>query len=113
VFDKNSVAHSKPSMKKLLPFVTHMASNWYELGAALLEEEEEAELKVIQSNHNNDVKKCCSTMLRYWTDTHPEATWQHLVTALKSSGVDLTTVASDIEKNFAGKNGVQLVYMLN
>ena len=98
------VANSKPSTKKLLQFVARIAVKWYEVGAALLEEEQEPQLKLIQTNHGSDVRKCCLNMLQYWMDTHPEATWHHLVTALRSPGVDLTTVASDIEKNFTGKN---------
>ena len=88
-------------MKKLLPLVTDMASEWYELGAMLLEEKEESQLKVIESTHGNNVKKCCMAMLKYWLDKHPEATWHQLVTALRSSGVDLDSVAASIEGNFS------------
>ena len=93
----------KPSTKKLLPYVAHVASNWYELGAMLLEEVQESQLKLIQSTYGSDVRKCCLAMLQYWMDTHPEATWDHLVIALRSPGIDLTAVASDMEKNFTGK----------
>jgi len=86
--------------------VASVAPNWYELGAMLLREEQEAQLKLIQSTHGSDVRRCCLAMLQYWMDTHPEATWYHLLTALRSPGVDLASVASDIEKNFAGKNVV-------
>ena len=48
-------------------------------------------------------------MLQYWMEAHPEATWHHLVTALRSPGVDLTAVASDIESNFNGRNYVHYV----
>ena len=89
--------------------MVYVASNWYELGAMLLEEEQESQLKLIQSTYGSDVKKCCLDMLRYWTDTHPEATWHQLVTALRSPGVDLAAVASDIEKNFTGKNIIILL----
>ena len=81
-----------------------MAANWYELGAILLEEKQEAQLKIIESTHGSNVKKCCSAMLRYWIDKHPEATWHQLVTALRSPGVDLDAVASSIERNFSCKN---------
>jgi len=72
----------------------------------LLREEQEAQLKSIWSTHGSDVRKCCLAMLQYWMDTQPEATWHHLVTALRSPGVELASVASDIEKNFAGKTDV-------
>ena len=81
-----------------------IAPKWYEVGAMLLEVEQESLLKLIQTNHGGDAKKCCLTMLQYWMDTHPEATWDDLVTALKSPGVNLDAVASDIRKNFSGKS---------
>ena len=87
-----------------------MATNWYELGAILLEERQEAQLKIIESTHGSNVKKCCSAMLRYWIDKHPEATWHQLVTALRSPGVDLDAVASSIERNFSSKNYLSLDY---
>ena len=87
-------------MKRLVPLVTDMATNWYELGAMLLEEKEEAQLKIIEGTHGNNVKKCCMVMLKYWIDKHPKATWHQLVTALRSSGVDLDSVATSIEENF-------------
>lgn len=98
------VVNSKPSTKKFLPFVDRIASSWYEVGAVLLEEEQEARLKLIRDTHGNNVRSCCLAMFQYWMETHPEATWHHLVTTLRSPGVDLAAVASDIEKNFTGKN---------
>ena len=80
-----------------------MAPNWYEVGAMLLEVEQESQLALIQANHGGDVRKCCLAMLRYWMDTHPKATWHHLVAALVSPGVNLLVVASNIQKNFTGK----------
>ena len=88
-------------MQKLVPLMIHMAPNWYVLGAILLEETEEEQLKIIESTHGSDVQKCCLVMLKYWLDKHPQATWRQLVTALRSPGVDLDAVASRIEKTFA------------
>ena len=84
--------------------MAEVVSNWYELGAILLEEKQEAQLKMIESTHGSNVKKCCLAMLRYWIDKHPQATWHQLVTALRSSGVDLDTVASNIEERFTDTN---------
>ena len=92
------VADSMPSTKQVLPFVGHMAPNWYEVGAMLLDVSQEPQLKAIQATHGNDAKKCCLAMLQKWMDTDPKATWHHLVAALKSPGVDLTTVAADIRR---------------
>ena len=100
----NFVEYSKPSLKRLVPLLTDIAPNWCELGAILLDEKHEGQLKLIESTHGSNVKKCCSVMLRYWVDKHPEATWHQLVQALRTPGVDLDTVASRIEEKFAGKN---------
>ena len=97
-------------MKTLLPFVAQLAPNWYELGVMLLEEKQEAHLNVIQDTHVNK-KKCCLAMLQYWMSTHSEATWHHLVTALRSPGVDLTAIASDIESKFTGKKSLMCISM--
>ena len=82
----------------------NIAPNWYEVGAMLLEVEQESRLKLIQANHGGDVRKCCLAMLQYWMGTHPKATWRHLVAALMSPGINLAAVASDIEKKFTGKS---------
>ena len=97
------VAHFNLSTKALLPFIIQLTPKWYELGAMLLEEKQEAHLRAIKTSHSGDAWKCCFDMLQYWMETHPEATWDHLVTALKSPGVELIAVASDIEKSLAGK----------
>ena len=96
------VADSSPSTKELLPYVAHIAPSWYEVGAALLEAEKEPHLKLIQTDNRSDAKRCCLNMLKFWMETHPNATWYHLIIALRAPGVDLTVVANEIEKNFAG-----------
>ena len=96
------VAESMPSTKQLLPFLGYMAPSWYEVGAMLLDVTQEPQLKLIQATYGNDAKKCCLAMLQKWMDTHPKATWHHLVTALRSPGVDLATVAANVEGNFTG-----------
>ena len=79
-----------------------MAPRWYEIGAMLLQEEQESHLKLIQYRHASDVTKCCLAMLQYWMDTHTEATWHHLVAALRSPVVELPNIAFEIERNFTG-----------
>ena len=85
-----------------MPYVAQLAPNWYELGATLLDEKQEAQLILIQTTHGDDKKKCCLAMFQYWMCTHAEATWHHLVTALRSPGVDLATVAAEIKSEFTG-----------
>ena len=97
-------AHSRLSIKSFLPFLAQLAPNWFELGAMLLEEKQETQLNLIQDTYGVDKKKCCLIMLQYWMSTHSEATWHHLVTALRSPDVDLTAIASDIEANLQVKS---------
>ena len=59
---KNYLAvNSKPSTKHLLPYVAHIALNWpwYEVGAMLLEVEQESQLEVIRATYDHNVSKCC------------------------------------------------------
>ena len=106
------VGHSVPSTKELLPFVDAIAPNWYEVGAMLLDVTEEPQLILIKADNGSDAKKCCLAMLQYWKDTH-QATWHHLVTALRSPGVHLAVVAADIERNFTGKLVIYVRTLLN
>ena len=106
-------AYSRSSTKTLLPFVSQLAFNWYELGATLLAVEQEAHLKVIKATYGGDAKKCCLEMFQYWMDTHPKATWLQLVTALRSPGVELAAIASNIEKNFASKMMDYIMHIQN
>ena len=106
------VADSVPSTKKLLPFKDAIAPNWYEVGAMLLDETQEQRLKVIKATHGNDAKKCCMDMFQYWMDSR-QATWHHLVSALRSPGVDLVKVAADIERNITGKLVIYVHIVLN
>ena len=97
------LALSTPTSQQLLSFVIpHVASKWYEVGVMLLEKEQESQLVQIKSNHGQDVNKCCFEMFSYWRQTHPDDNWYHLVTVLKSPGVELHHVAADIQKRFAG-----------
>ena len=73
------------------------------MGAALLEIGQEPQLRLIRTNHSDNASKCCLDMLQHWMDTHPEATWNQLVIALRSPGVHLNAVASEIEQQFTGK----------
>ena len=80
-----------------------MSYKWYEIGVMLLQEEEEQRLERIQSDFYMDGHRIkCLSMLQHWMSTHPEATWNDLLTALRSPGVDCPNIASDIEKNFTG-----------
>ena len=54
-------------------------------------------IDIIESNYGRDVKKCCLEMFRLWLNTNPNANWWEIVEALKSPGVDLSSVAINLE----------------
>ena len=97
------IANSKPSAKKLQRYVIpNVATKWYELGVELLDEKEECNLNIIESNCGKDVKKSCLEMFRLWLSTNPDASWWQIMEALKSPGVDLSSVAVELEKKLSG-----------
>lgn len=82
--------------------IPHVGDKWYSLGVELLEVDQEDKLRLIESNER-DVESCCSKMFRYWLQTHPSANWHHLIAALRSRGVELLSLAADLEKKFSGR----------
>ena len=54
--------------------------NWFEMGVAL--NLEEYELKVIESDHKNDLKRQKMEMLQLWLDQGEEVTYEVLIKAL-------------------------------
>ena len=94
------LADSKPSKKKILELIPHIATQWYEIGIQLLREDQESHLDVIEANRDYNITMRCKEMLWLWLRSHPSATWHHLIESLKSSTVNLHSVAADIERMF-------------
>ena len=95
-------ATSRPTLTKLQQFViTPFATKWHELGLELLPNKEN-ELKIIKCDCKDDSKGSCTAMFNLWLDTKSDANWYQIVRALKSPGVDLNSVAADIENIFRG-----------
>ena len=95
--------HSKPNIKDLQSskIISTIGPKWFELGIALLNNDQLRQLKVIETN-NSEVTRRCTEMLMYWLESHSRATWHDLVKALKAPGVDLNNVATMVEENFIG-----------
>ena len=92
--------------------IPHVATKWYQLGVELFDEQEEHKLKIVASDHKNDVTNCCYEMFRMWLETHANTTWSQIVEALNSPGVELVQVAAELKKSFIGKyNSNNLIYM--
>ena len=95
-------ADSKPSLKLLQRLlISKVASKWHQLGVELFDAGEEHKLENIESSHKNDVNKCCFEMFRMWLK-RANPTWEQIVTALESPGIDLASVAGDLKKQFTG-----------
>ena len=67
-------------------------------------------LNNIESNHKQDVVKCCLEMFREWLRTHSNATWSQVVEALRSDGVKLIAEADKLD-DLIGKNSKLFKYM--
>ena len=94
---------SKPSIKVLQhsEVISAIGPKWYELGIGLLDDNQLKKLKAIKID-NSEVTRCCIEMLIYWLESHPTATYQDLVKALKTPGVELNNVATTVENLFPG-----------
>ena len=69
----------------------------------LLNEDQESHLDTIRNNKTSDNEECCKDMFWYWLTTNLNATWQQLIDALKTPGVNLPAVAAQLlEKDFTG-----------
>ena len=93
------IGNTKPTAKELQDnkIFIDAAPKWFDLGIKLLDNKQLTQLKNIRSDYN-DTTVCCREMLLYWLESHTYATWDQLVDALKSPGVELNNVASMVEK---------------
>ena len=76
---------------------------WYPIGLELLEPKHEHDLGLIKANKNKNVSDYCEDMLELWLEKQRNATWSQLIEALKSDGVEMLHVASEIEEMLTGK----------
>ena len=96
--------HSKPTIKALQrsKIISSIGPKWFQLGIALLDDDQVKQLKVIETN-NNEVTRRCTEMLMHWLESHSNATWHDLVEALKAPEVELNNVATAmVEEIFIG-----------
>ena len=82
--------------------IPHVATKWNELGIELFDEKDAHMLDTINPDNNKDVNKCCHEMFRKWLATYDNTTWHQIVEALKSPGIQLGSVAAELEKNLIG-----------
>ena len=68
---------------------------WRDLGVQLLPPET---VGIIAEDHSHSVVSCCKRMLEKWLETTTDATWNQLIRALRSRGVQLNHLASQLEQ---------------
>ena len=94
---------SKPLLKDLHNIVVpKVANKWYGLGIQLLDQKQLPKLDGIRTTYSNDQEGGCVEMLKYWLDVTPEATWDNLLCALRAPGLQLLSIAVDLEEEVKG-----------
>ena len=76
--------------------VNDVADKWNDLGVQLLRSDQENRLNIIAVDHPHDAVSCCKRVLEKWLDTTTDATWNQLITALRSPSVQLDYLASQL-----------------
>jgi len=87
------------------------ATNWFDVGLELLDSKHQPQLRIIRKNKNRDVSEACEEMLELWIDKKPEATWNQLIKALRAPGIELNTVANEIETMLESPNEGKILSM--
>ena len=73
----------------------------------LLEEKDTHQLNIIETNHPNNVEKCCKEMLEYWLRVDERACWNKLINALGEIGQN--TLAANFKRNISKGNFITTI----
>ena len=74
------------------------------MGLELLEPEDEGKLDEIKYSSHRDVSEQCKQMFQLWFERCPDATWGHLILALKEVG--LIQLATKIKGMLQSTEGI-------
>ena len=103
VFSGIILDSSKPLLKDLFNIIVLKVTNkWYELGIQLYNQSQLPRLDGIYASYSNNNQRGCVEMLKCWLDSTPRATWDNLINALKAPGLELLSIADDVEKEVRG-----------
>jgi len=97
------IGNGRPARKYLKDVRSLFAKHWYDVGLELLDPEDENQLDTIGASKGGNLNDCCGDMLHLWLKKQPNATWNQLIEALKSPGIELYDVAAKIEGMLKGK----------
>jgi len=82
-----------------------VVTKWKDLGRHLLGSSYAGQLDVIELNSPKNVEECCTKMFEYWLKLDPTATWDKLIAALQSVGLNTLSerIKMDVLKPTNGK----------
>ena len=76
-----TTGREKPKIKDIQNYVvTRWASKWRQLGKQL--NIDQSLLDIIEKDHLNDCKLCCTKMFSTWLQTNPTVCWEDITTAM-------------------------------
>ena len=91
-----------PSLKDLHDHVvSQVAHKWKDLGVQLLRCNQQNELNIEEADHPGNSRECCKRVFEIWLNTTADATWDQLIAALKSVG--LNHFASELNGSIRSK----------
>ena len=86
IFTHFSVVNPTPPLKDLYQRITpQYASDWFEIGILL--GLPIGELEDIEAGYPTNVEWCCKQMFKNWLETDITASWEKLLTVIKSTAV--------------------------
>ena len=98
------IGDDRPSLKDLYDHVVgEVAPQWKDLGVQLLRPDQQKQLGIIELDHPRDAVECCKCVLNKWLDTTTDATWNQLISALRSPTVQLDYLAAQIENKMSAE----------
>ena len=80
-----------------------VAQKWRDLGVQLLRSDQENLLNIIAKDHPHDAVRCCQCVFETWLETAADPTWNQLLEALRSPGIQLSYVADQLEQKMITK----------
>ena len=92
------IGNDHPTLIQLINVIPHIIVFWYDIGVELLGVDGVAELKAIRRNYHRDFQMCARKMFETWLERRPDANWNQLIQALSKPSINLSSVASIIEK---------------
>ena len=96
--------YDRPLLKNLHDHVVQkVAHKWRDLGVQLLRPDQQEALSIIELDHPHNAVECCKCVLNKWLDTTTDATWNQLISALRSPTVQLDYLANQIEKTMSAE----------